>query len=138
MNGIQNQSKTFVLEQGFDPDESFQSFLHRTGNGKKKQKKLKNVKKSSLDLLTLAHFLSSNTNPGVLCNGNFTMPVHRVINKIPPVLFLKNNLGGNVVNIVKKVIPTGKLLVRGGALENSDGFLLFSILGGFLNIFDVF
>jgi len=75
----------------------------------------------------------------VLCNRNFTVPVpvHRVINKIPPVLFLKNNLGGNVVNIVKKVIPTGKLLVRGGALENSDGFLLFPILGGFLNIFDV-
>jgi hypothetical protein len=137
MNGIQNQSKTFVLEQGFDPDESFQSFLHRTGNGKKKQKKLKNVKKSSLDLLTLAHFLSSTTNPGVLWNGNFTVPVHRVINKIPPVLFLKNNLGGNVVNIVKKVIPTGKLLVRGGALENTDGFLLFPILVGFLNIFDV-
>lgn len=139
MNRIQNQSKTFVLEERFDPNESFQNFLHRTGNSKKKQNKLKTYGKSSLDLLTLAHFLASNTNPKVLSNGNFIIPVRGIINQIPPVLFIKNGLGGSAVSIVKKVIPRGKLFLRGGA---NDGFLIppvvfLPILGGFLNVFDV-
>jgi hypothetical protein len=141
MNKIQNQSKTFVSEERFDPDESFQNFLHRTGNIKKKQNKLKKVGKSSLDLLTLAQFLASNTNPGRGTNGNFTIPVpvRGVRNQIPPVLFIKNNLGGTAVSIVKNVIPTGKLFLRGGASEGGliPPVLFLPILGGFINILDI-
>lgn len=134
-NTIQRQTQTFVLEQEFDPNQSFQHFLQRTGNLKKKQNKLKNVGKSSLDLLTLAHFLASTTNSKGLTNRIFPVPVPgRIPSQIPPVFFIKNNLGGNVVNIARKVIPTGKLFVRGGS---TDSFLFLPILVGFVSIFDV-
>ena len=135
-NTIQRQTQTFVLEQEFDPNQSFEHFLQRTGNLKKKQKKRKNVGKSKEVLLTLAHFLASTKNSEGLTNGIFPVPVpvRRIPSEIPPVFFSRNNLGGNVVSIVKKVIPTGKLFVRGGS---TDSFLFFPILVGFLSIFDV-
>lgn len=148
------QSQTFVLEQEFDPNQSFQLFLQRTGNLKKKQNKLKsqqsqkNGGKSSFNLLTLAHFLASATNSKGVTNEIFPVPVpvRRIPSEIPPVFFPRNNLGGNViniarnviptVNIARKIIPTGKLFLRGGFYSN-DSILFVPILVGFLSIFDV-